>query len=330
MAVAPLTSNPVRIMEMTYSDERWPDLEQFRHFLFHLQMEFGSVHPILDFLQENGREEEFETLKNLDPNLMTQLLAREYVLDSKKAESPAAAQMSLELALELDPYCPDAFFELAQRSDSPEAAMNWFDKCLKAVENLLGQPRMAELKAAFQKHPWHQPELHLWMKAKASLAEKLFQNGYFAVAKIHFSELLALNPSDDLNLSCYIFCCHLCEGNLLEAAQFCRTHRGNPSAAYYYGRAFLRFQEEGDTRRSRRALSRAFQRNIWVGIYLLGLEKMPASTMPVKGDRAPRLGSRKEAVDCVKCIAPVFCQDPKLSWWAWEALKNMHERQLSE
>jgi hypothetical protein len=34
-------------------------------------------------------------------------------------------------------------------------------------------------------------------------------------------------------------------------------------------------------------------------------------------------GSRKEAVECVRCVAPAFCDDSKLVCWAWERLKEV-------
>ena len=326
------------LMDITHTAEFRHNLEQFRHLLFHLQMECGSVHHILQFFKEEKSMEHFDTLKELDPKLMSQLLAREYVLEARNAPDTKKARQALETALELDPFCPEACIELASLSDSPEAAMMWYQKSMDATTALLGDERLAELFQKFKAKPWQQVETHTYFKAKICLAEKLFRNGYYEVACLHFQELLDLNPTDDLNLRHYLMVCFLCENKLKEAGQLNGQFRGDCSARWYYCKAFLYFKQEGDSRKSRRALHRAFRRNLWTPVYLLGLEDMPdpshhknvkekafAATGNLQQEPAFKEGSRKEAVDCVQCVAPVFCEDSKLVLWVWEVLKSVAE-----
>ena len=288
-------------------------------------MECGSLHDLLHFFRKEESFKHFDALKEMDPNLMPQLLAREYVLEARKAESPEMARQHLELALQLDPHCPEACLELASLSGSPEASMMWYQKCMDATAVLLGSPRMAELIEEFRSKPWQQVETHTYFKAKVSLAEILFRNGYYDVASLHFEELLALDPTDELRLRHYLLTAMLCENRLDDALQLTQQFQDDLSAIWYFCRAFLRFKQEGDTRRSRRVLNRAFQRNLWVPVYLLGMEKMPPARLMDnrKKDKPFRVGSRLEAADCVKCIGPAFCEDTNLVYWVWEVLKEM-------
>ena len=305
--------------------EQQQNLEQFRHLLFHLQMECGSIHHLFRFFKEEESFKHFDALKEIDPKLMPQLLAREYVLEARKAETPEEARKHLETALQLDPLCPEACLELAALSESAEASMMWYQKSMDATTALLGERRMAELMREFRSKPWQQVETHTYFKAKVNLAEKLFRTGYYDVSILHFQELLALDPTDNLLLRHYLLTALLCEKRLDDAVQLIRQFPDDLSASWYFCRAFLRFMQEGDTRRSRRVLNRAFQRNLWVPIYLLGMEKMPpAQLMTNRKKMKPfREGSRLEAADCVRCVGPAFCEDSGLVYWVWEVLKGM-------
>ncbi|MBK9015809.1 MAG: hypothetical protein IPM82_18075 [Saprospiraceae bacterium] len=108
-----------------------------------------------------------------------------------------------------------------------------------------------------------------------------------------------------------------------EAKQLVRSHEDSFSAKWYFGKAFLLFKEKGDTRSSRRSLVRALQRNLWVSVFLLGVEDMPSPQLVERRkDKGFKPGSRLEAADCVKCIGMAFCEDTRLQHWLWEVLKE--------
>lgn len=297
-------------------------LEQFRHLILHLQMECGSVQDIFNFFQEENSMAQFDTLMEMDPQLMTQLLAREYVLEARRESTVDKARRHLEKALQLDPNCPEACLELAKLSVTPESAMMWYKRSMDATLELLGPNMMHEMLEKFKKNPWQQVEIHTFIKAKASLAEKLFQNGYFETAIGHFEELLELNPSDDLNIRQFLMVSYLQENRCENAAQLFQRFRGDCAASWLFCKALLQYKLEGNTRRSRRSLCRAFKRNLWVPVYLLGLKTMPASKLPLKNNNW-KVGSKEEAVDCVKCIAFAFCDDANAMTWMWEELKSL-------
>ncbi len=310
-------------MQVPPSADTQRSLEQFRHLLFHLQMECGSIHNIFRFFKEESSFKHFDALKELDPNLMPQLLAREHVLEARKSESADKALEHLRTALELDPQCPEACLELALLAETAESSMMWYQRSMDATSKLLGPEMMAELMEDFRKKPWKQVETHTWFKAKVSLSEKLFRNGYYETAALHFQEILALNPSDDLELRPYLLTCLLCENRLAEADQLIRENHEEISAKWFFGKAFLRFKQQGDTRSSRRSLMRALQRNLWVSVFLLGVEDLPpAHLVERRKDKGFKLGSRLEAADCVKCIGLAFCADSRLQHWLWEVLKE--------
>ncbi len=317
-------------MNIAQTAEFRRSLEHFRHLLFHYQMESGSVQNIFQFFEQDKSMGRFEALRELDPNLMSQLLAREYVIQARKAKSPDKAREHLETALNLDPNCPEACFEYASLSDTPETAMMWYQRSVDAAESLIGRERIEELMAQFPDKPWQQVETLTYLKAKVCLAEKLFRHGYYEAAALRFRELLDLYPADELNLRHYLMVCLLAENQLQEAEKLLAAYRGDCSAAWYYCRSFLFFKREGGSRKAKRSLLRAFSRNLWVSVFLLGIEKMPKRTVERKNETVNsgnkttlKEGSRKEALDAVQCIAPAFCEDAQLVVWVWETLKSM-------
>ncbi|MEY3367777.1 MAG: hypothetical protein RI973_932 [Bacteroidota bacterium] len=311
-------------MDMNQLVERHQNLEQFRHLLFHLQMECGSIHQIFRFFRETENFQHFDALKEIDPGLMPQLLAREYVLEARKAPTREEAREHLGKALQLDPLCPEACLELAVLSETAEGAMAWYQKCMDVTLVLLGPERMAGLLEEFRQKPWKQVETISFFKAKVGLAETLFRNGYYETARLHFQELLELNPADDLQIRPYLVTCLLCESQLEMADSELRKEKNN-IVACAFEKAFLKFRQQGDSRQARRALQIAFRRNPWVAVYLMGLEKMPPARLLAwrKSEKALRPGSRLEAADCVRCIAPAFIQSSTLQYWMWEMLKDI-------
>lgn len=329
-------------MNLTSPAAQQHSLEQFRQLLFHLQMQVGSIHYIFRFFKEQESMRHFEALKAIDPKLMSQLLAREFVLEARKSPDPNNARSHLETALQLDPQCPEAFLELAAISETPEGAMKWYSRCMDFTLNKLGSDRLEDLISDFKVKPWHQVELHTFLKAKVSLGEKLFREGYYEVAILHFKDMLEWNPSDDIYIRHFLMIALLCENRLEEAQELKMDFTSDLSAQWYYSKAFLQFKLEGETRRSNRLLMRAFNRNLWAAIYALGLKEMPElnelkvatnlfSSIQSQSFQLPTLsncnafkeGGKEEAVDCVKCIAPIILEDEQLAAWVWGMLKQM-------
>ena len=324
------------------TDTAWANLEQFRQLLFHLQMQCGSIHDLFRFFKEEEDMQHFEALKSIDPNLMTQLLAREYVLEARKSLDRMDARSHLKTALQLDPQCPEAFLELAAISDTPEAAMKWYNRCMEFTANHFGEKRMAALMNDFKRRPWHQVELHSYMKAKVNLAEKLFREGFYEVANIHFKDMLDWDEKDEVGIRHFYFVSLLCENRLEEAQVLKLKFPSDLTAQWYYSRAFLQYKLEGPSRRSNRLLMRAFKRNLWAATYVLGLQAMPPVIMeekipspvsdmdgePMAEVYLPKVsafkeGGQEEAVECVRCIAPAVLDDEALSAWVWEMVKGL-------
>ncbi len=300
------------------------ELEQFRNKLFYLQLQGSSLADILQFLKHEGHLDLWQRLEASDPALLRRMLAREHVLQARHSRSGAARDL-LTKAIELDPECPEACLELGRLADTPEAAMMWYQRAMEQTERMLGKERLQHLLDEFRKTPWRQTELHTFLKAKACLAERLFRSEHYAEAADHLRELIDWNPSDDLCVRHLLLVSYLQIGRLKEAAYLIRLYRGDWSVSWYYAKAFHRFLLMGDSSASRRWLLRAFHRNLWMAVYLLGLAELPpvVSDSPTAEDpEVLKVGSKAEALHNLWKIAPVFYDRPALVEWTWNTLRE--------
>lgn len=300
-------------------------VEHFRNMLFHIQLDGGSFNEMLAFIKSSQNLQHYKILREQDPGLVRQLMAREHVLEAKKLKDQTEeAVKRLEHALELDPTCPEACLEMGNLCEVPEKAMMWYQRAMKFTELNIGKERLKELLAEFRKTPWKQVELYTFLKAKACLAERLFLSGYFEVAILHFREILEWNPSDDMQVRQMLLAAYLIQNQLKNSAYLLREYKGDWSAAWYFCKAFHRYKLMGDNSASRRSLIKAFHRNLWVPIFLFGLldtRQLELDKASPEQDMIFKVGSKSEAMACIRIIAPAFYQDPEMVEWVWKILK---------
>lgn len=300
-------------------------VEHFRNLLFHIQLDGGSFNEMLAFIKSSHSIQNYQMLREQEPSLVRQMIAREHVLEAKKASSqPKIALDFLHKSLELDPYCPEACLEMGNLSDTAEKAMMWYQRAMKNTEKALGKDRLNHLLSEFRNTPWKQVELYTYLKAKACLAERLFLSGHFDIAILHFKEILEWNPGDDLQVRQMLLVAYLNQNQLKDAAYLIRDFKGDWSASWYYSKAFHRYKLMGDNTASRRWLIRAFQRNLWVPVYLFGLMEIKSnenSKNNLRQEMVYKIGSKAEALDCIRKIAPLFYNDQGMVDWTWNILK---------
>lgn len=313
-------------MNITPLAGRQPAVEHFRNLLFHIQLDGGSYNEMLAFIKSNQNLSYYKALREQDPGLLRQLMAREHVLEAKKQKGgQAEAIRMLNQALELDPNCPEACLEMGNLCEVPEKAMMWYQRAMNYTEVNIGKERLNDLLNEFRKAPWKQVELYTYLKAKACLAERLFLSGYFDVAILHFRELLQWNPGDDMEVRQMLLAAYLTQNRLKDSALLLREFKGDWSAAWYFGKAFHRYKLMGDNTASRKSLIRAFQRNLWVPIFLFGLmdtRKLEEQRPDTAQEMVFKVGSKAEALSCIRIIAPVFYEDAEMVEWAWKILKD--------
>lgn len=210
-------------------------------------------------------------------------------------------------ALELSPFCADAYVVLAQETAKDlDEAIELYRQGVEAGEKAIG-------KAAFRNdvgHFWGLLETRPYMRARQGLAQTLWDKGLQDEAATHYRDMLRLNPNDNQGIRYLLMECLLILGRDDEAATLTKRYKEDGSAAWSWSRALLTFRRSGDCPESRNALSQAIHDNTHVAGLLLGDKKMPRQLPAYIG-----MGDKNEAIAYVHGAAAAWAATPDALAW---------------
>lgn len=173
-------------------------------------------------------------------------------------------------ALSLSPDCADAHLLLAEHEADPAAARRILEEAVAAGARAIG-PHAFEADVG---HFWGLVETRPYMRARARLAEMLWDHGERAVAVAHCEELLRLNPNDNQGVR-QTLVGHLIELGRDADAQALLARYDEENAWMSYARALLTFRRDGDSLDAQKSLARAREVNRYVPAYLTGKKPLP-------------------------------------------------------
>jgi tetratricopeptide (TPR) repeat protein len=202
----------------------------------------------------------------------------------------ASGSLRLELArqaLDISEDCADAWVLLAEEAaGSVHEARVFYDAGVRAGERALG-PKAFEKYAG---HFWGFMETRPYMRARAGLANSLWQLGRKQEAVEHYLEMLGLNPGDNQGIRYVLATCLLELGADDELEQLLDKY-DDVTADWQYTRALFLFRSEGGSTAARKQLLNALSVNPHVPTYLLGQKPLP-----VKLPSSVGFGDKSEAV----------------------------------
>lgn len=203
------------------------------------------------------------------------LVAKRKVAKKKSATRKAKPKLSVIEGgdtTKISRNCADAYVPLAEEAaNSLEEAIAYYRQGVEAGERRLGERAFEEDVGHF----WGILETRPYMRARAGLAQCLWQAGKHDEALAHYRDMLRLNPGDNQGIRYSLLACLMALGHDKEALALYKQYEGDATAAWTYGAALLRFRQKGDVTTSRRALKVALEHNPQVPQFLLGKEKMP-------------------------------------------------------
>lgn len=210
-------------------------------------------------------------------------------------------------ALALSPDCADAYVLLAEKTArTPEQALKLYEEGVRAGERALGPEAFAEGAGEF----WGILETRPYMRARAGVAECLWELGEAGRAVEHFRELLRLNPNDNQGNRYPLAQLLLEEGRDEELGALLEEYGEEASAEWLYTRSLWLFRTEGAGSRAARSLQEAFDENPFVPLFMLGLQPLP--------DDPPEYispGGESEAVDYVFNNGAYWLDTPGAAEW---------------
>ena len=213
--------------------------------------------------------------------------AQDIIYDAWEYRAPMKRTALARKALKLSADCADAYVLLAETAATPAQALELYRKGVEAGERALG-------KEAFDNdagHFWGVLATRPYMRARAGLAQSLWDRGSHDDALAHWRDLLRLNPNDNQGIR-YVLAARLLElGRDRELAALLKEHQDDGRAFMIWTRALFAFRTEGDNPKSRRARARALASNPHVPAYLLGDKPIPRELPDYTG-----LGDESEAM----------------------------------
>jgi len=202
--------------------------------------------------------------------------AQQIMYDAWEAPTRQRAVALAKKALSVSADCADAYNLLAEATTkSIEEAIDLYRKGVEAGERALG-------KEAFKEdvgHFWGLLETRPYMRARAGLAQCLWDAGQREEAVEHYYDLLRLNPGDNQGIRDLLMPCFIELGRDKDAEKLFKQYKGDGMAVWMYSRALLDFRKHGDSPAADKSFKAALDENKHVPSYLLGRKKMPR-TLP--------------------------------------------------
>jgi tetratricopeptide (TPR) repeat protein len=198
-------------------------------------------------------------------------VAQDIIYDAWEYRDPMKRAALARKALKLSADCADAYVLLAEAAATPAKALELYRQGVEAGERALG-------KEAFDNdagHFWGILETRPYMRARAGLAQSLWDRGSHDDALAHWRDILRLNPNDNQGIR-YVLAARLLElARDYELAALLKEHKDDGRAFMVWTKALFAFRTEGDGPKSRRALAQALESNPHVPAYLLGDKPIP-------------------------------------------------------
>ena len=235
--------------------------------------------------------------------------AQEVMYEAWEAPTRQRAVALAKEALAISPDCADAYVLLAgETAGSLEEAIELYRKGVEAGERALGDKVFKE----YVGHFWGILETRPYMRARAGLAQYLWEAGEREKAVAHYRDLLRLNPNDNQGIRYILMPCLIELGRDEDAEKLYKQFEDDGMAVWMYSRALLDFRKYGDDRRAEKPLKAALGENRHVPSYLLGRKKMPRTLPEYQG-----FGDANEAVLYVNANRTAWEATPgALEWLA--------------
>ena len=200
--------------------------------------------------------------------------AQEIMYDAWEATSRKRAVELARKALLVSADCADAYVFLAGvTAGTPQETLGLYRQGVEAGERTLG-------KKAFKEdvgHFWGLLETRPYMRARAGLAQSLWEAGQREDAVDHYWDLLRLNPNDNQGIRDLLMPCLIELNRDKDAEKLYKQYENDGMAVWTYSRALLDFRKHGESPTADKSLRAALEKNKHVPLYLLDRKKVPCN-----------------------------------------------------
>ena len=242
--------------------------------------------------------------------------AQQIIYDAWEARTRARRIALARKALKTSPLCADAHVLLAEEAaQTAEEARAFYQQGVEAGEQALGPDGFWQ----YAGHFWGFLETRPYMRARAGLADVLWQLGRHEEAIGHYQEMLVLNPNDNQGIR-HVLAGHLLARNDIAALkELIGRYEEDNDATWLYTRVLLAFRQN-DAEAGQLAEA-AWHSNRHVPGVLSG------RTAPVRSvDGYITMGGEDEAAEYVAQNGALWRATPGAVEWLVEATRKLKPR----
>jgi tetratricopeptide (TPR) repeat protein len=239
--------------------------------------------------------------------------ALELVFEAMQSPNRQRRVTLAKQALDHFPQCAQAYAILAESADTLEQARDYYAEAMT-----VGAARIGE--AVFEEdvgHFWGLVETRPYMRARAGLAEVLWELGETAAAMTHMRDLLRLNPGDALGLRYRLLSWLLLLRDDEAADALLTSYDEDVSTSWLYSKALLAFRRAPHSPAASAALQAALETNRHVPDSLLG-DEPPHEAAP----QFFAFGSPEEAASYAVDEALNWMATPGALYWLQETVSG--------
>jgi tetratricopeptide (TPR) repeat protein len=272
-----------------------------------------DLQRLLKTQQFNSKEEMEAFLKNLKGKKIPEF-PQESLTDEEKAQDlifaawdlpPYKAKKKIEEALELDPFCIEAYEWLGINEDNTAFAIAFFNRGVTIGRRRFG----GEFMKTHKGHFWYMHETRPFMRCLEHYAECLYELGEERECVEIMEEILVLNKNDNQGVR-YQLMLYLLELREMEKFEkYAKKFKSDGSAFFRFNLALYAFFKYGDTAESVKLLHQAIESNPHVVPFLRS--RKPVLTLP----DSYSLGSEEEARIYVFYSQPIWHSNPPALQW---------------
>lgn len=215
--------------------------------------------------------------------------AEDLLEQALEASSCRKAVKLAHQALALYPNLADAWILLGEHeANTPGTCLPYFEKAVEAGRADLGE----EFFRNNEGHFWGMVESRPFMRAKAFLAQVLWDLGREDEAIANYQECLRLNPNDNQGLRYALTGWLIAKNRLDEAEEVLKRFKNDCGAMHVYNKALYLFARHGsESKKASKQLVAAIIENPHVPKYLSGKKKLPVESLGSYG-----IGTVEEAI----------------------------------
>jgi len=193
----------------------------------------------------------------------------------------------IKKALLLDPDNADAYNYLADKEKNLNKSLTLYSKALKAGKKTIGEHEFKMNEGHF----WGIFETRPYMRAKAGLANCYYCLGKLGKAMEIYQEMLTLNPGDNQGVRYLLAPLLLQESRYEDYKKLYKEYYDDAASGWGFNYAIYQFMLEGKSKKSEKALLKAWKLNKFIIDFLLGSKLMPKELPEYMG-----FGDENEAV----------------------------------